>query len=90
MLPDDGDWLQQNGDDDVDDDDDSDEPNYVGMTNGLEIESIHNEESVVDDTITPSSPSQQSRPSRYGTYFHHPERAAARRRQSIPGAFPSI
>ena len=82
MLPDDGDWLQQDGDDD----DDSDEPHYEGTTNGLETESIHNEDSVVD---APPSPSQQSRPSRYGTYFHHPERAAARRRQSVPGAFPS-
>jgi len=83
MLPDDGDWL---GDGD-DDDDDSDEPNYGGTTNGLETESIHNEDSVVE---TPSSPSQQqSRPSRYGTYFHHPERAATRRRQSVPGAFPA-
>jgi len=85
MLPDDGDWLQQEGDDE--DEDDDSEPIYEGTTNGLETESIHNEESVVDNT--PSSPSQQSRPSRYGTYFHHPERAAARRRQSIPGAFPA-
>jgi len=84
MLPDDGDWLQQDGDD-ADDDDSDDEPNYEGTTNGLETESTHNEESVVDAT-TPSSPSQQ-RPSRYGTYFHHPERAAARRRQTIPGDF---
>jgi hypothetical protein len=82
MLPDDGDWLQQDGEEA--DDDDSDEATYEETTtNGLETESIHNEESssVVD---APSSP---SRPSRYGTYFHHPERAAARRRQSIPGAF---
>ena len=75
MLPDDGEWL------DDDDDDDSDEQNY-GTVNGHENESILNEDS------TPSSPTQQLRPSRYGTYFHHPERAAARRRQSIPGAFP--
>jgi len=89
MLPDDGDWLHPDGDADDADDDDSEEPNYEGTTNGLETEteSMHNEESVVDNT--PSSPSQQSRPSRYGTYFHHPERAAARRRQSIPGAFPA-
>jgi calcium permeable stress-gated cation channel len=79
MLPDDGDWLQEEGDDD----DDSD---YGGAANGLEAESILNEDSVVDN---PSSPGQQLRPSRYGTYFHHPERAAARRRQSsIPDAFP--
>ena len=83
MLPDDGDWLQQDGDDA--DDDDSDEPNYEGTTNGVETESVHNEESSIVDA--PSSPSQQLRPSRYGTYFHHPERAAARRRQSIPGAY---
>ena len=84
MLPDDGNWLQQAGDEADDDDSDDDEPHYEGTTtNGLETESIHNEEtpSAVD---APASP---SRPSRYGTYFHHPERAAARRRQSIPGAF---
>lgn len=87
MLPDDGDWLQHDGHDVDNSDDDSDEPSYEGTTNGLETESIHNEGSSVVDATTPSSPSQQLRPSRYGTYFHHPERAAARRRQSIPGAF---
>ena len=84
MLPDDGNWLQQDGDEA--DDDDSSEPNYEGgtTTNGLEAESIHNEESSSAVDVPPSP----SRPSRYGTYFHHPERAAAaRRRQSIPGAF---
>ena len=81
MLPDDGDWLQQDGEEA--DDDDSDEANYGGTTNGLETESIHNEES----SSAVDAPSSPSRPSRYGTYFHHPERAAARRRQSIPGAF---
>jgi len=83
MLPDDGGWLED------DDDDDSDEPNY-GTENGPEnsvTESMLNEDSTLS---TASSPSQQLRPSRYGTYFHHPERAAARRRQTqtIPGAFP--
>jgi len=83
MLPEDGDWLQQDGED-ADDDDSDDEPNYEGTTtNGLETESIHNEES----SSAVDAPSSPSRPSRYGTYFHHPERAAARRRQSIPGAF---
>lgn len=77
MLPDDGDWLEA----EEEEDDDSDEQNY-GTANGLEFESILNEDSVVN---APPSP---NRPSRYGTYFHHPERSAARRRQSIPGAFP--
>ena len=83
MLPEDGDWLQQDGDEA--DDDDSDDLNYEGgTTNGLETGSIHNEES----SSAVDAPSSPSRPSRYGTYFHHPERAAAaRRRQSIPGAF---
>ena len=82
MLPDNGDWLQQDGDEA--DDDDSDEAHYEGgTTNGLETESIHNEES----SSAVDAPSSPSRPSRYGTYFHHPERAAARRRQSVPGAF---
>jgi len=76
MLPDDGDWLEVE-----EEDDDSDEQNF-GTANGLEVESILNDDSVVNP---PSSP---NRPSRYGTYFHHPERSAARRRQSIPGAFP--
>lgn len=38
-----------------------------------------------DDEAVPSNPIPVSpRHSRYGTYFHHPER----RRQQIPGAFP--
>ncbi|KAF8901139.1 hypothetical protein CPB84DRAFT_1708514 [Gymnopilus junonius] len=85
MLPEDGEWLED-GDEDVD----SDEVDYGTEHGGLE-QSIT--ESVVSDN-GPSGPSgvpsnaatgqPLSRLSRYGTYFHHPER----RRQTIPGAFP--
>lgn len=81
MLPDGGDWLEEA-------EEDSDEQNY-GTENGLEnsmTASMLNEDSILN---IPSSPSQPLRPSRYGTYFHHPERAAARRAQTIPGAFPT-
>ncbi|KAG5645965.1 hypothetical protein DXG03_004757 [Asterophora parasitica] len=79
MLPDDGEWLE--------DDADSDEDFGTENTGGLE-RSI-TEASVVDDEYAPgagatSPTSSPSRSTRYGTYFHHPER----RRQPIPGAFP--
>jgi len=77
MLPD-HDWLEE-------EDDDSEEQDY-GTENGLEqsvTESMINEETASSPAST--SPAQPlSRLSRYGTYFHHPER----RRQSVPGAFP--
>jgi calcium permeable stress-gated cation channel len=83
MLPDNGDWLE----DDDDDDDDSDERDFE-TENGLEnsvTESMLNEAAVLS---SPTSPGPERRSSRYSTYYHHPERAAARRRQTIPGAFP--
>jgi len=77
MLPD-HDWLEE-------EDDDSEEQDY-GTENGLEqsvTESMINEEAAPSPVST--SPAQPlSRLSRYGTYFHHPER----RRQTVPGAFP--
>lgn len=77
MLPD-HDWLEE-------EDDDSEEQDY-GTENGLEqsvTESMINEETASSPAST--SPAQPlSRLSRYGTYFHHPER----RRQTVPGAFP--
>jgi hypothetical protein len=78
MLPEDGDWLVE--------DVDSDEEEDYGTENGLEHSQV--------ETIAAENPSSPpvasamtlspSRSSRYGTYFHHPER----RRQPIPGAFP--
>ncbi|KAJ7856674.1 hypothetical protein B0H14DRAFT_3085289 [Mycena olivaceomarginata] len=53
---------------DEEDDDDSDQ-DFGTQTGGLE---------------NSRSPTTPSRLSRYGTYFHHPER----RRQVVPGAFP--
>ncbi|KAF9561728.1 DUF221-domain-containing protein [Agrocybe pediades] len=78
MLPEDSEWLEE--------EEDSDEDDY-GTEHGLD-QSIT--ESVASDnaggSATPASPGQPlSRLSRYRTYFHHPER----RRQSVPGAFPS-
>ncbi|TFK37064.1 hypothetical protein BDQ12DRAFT_713700 [Crucibulum laeve] len=78
MLPEDGEWLE-------DEEEDSDEEDY-GTENGLE-RSVTETVLSDDPTSTPmvtSSTASPSRSSRYGTYFHHPER----RRQTIPGAFP--
>ncbi|KIK03282.1 hypothetical protein K443DRAFT_676952 [Laccaria amethystina LaAM-08-1] len=90
MLPDDGgDWIEA-------DDDDSDEVDYGTENGGLErsmtesmLSSLGEEgnggQQLRQPTLS-SSPtaSTPSRLSRYGTYFHHPER----RRLQIPGAFP--
>lgn len=85
MLPDDGGWLEE-------DEEDSDElPGNGGLD--ASVMSVASEgASSVADTSTPGSeivsgnatPVGGARVSRYGTYFHHPER----RRQVIPGAFP--
>ena len=84
MLPEDGEWLEE-------DDDDSDEVDYGTEQGGLErsiTESVASENDHPTGGMgTPSNagPGQTpSRLSRYGTYFHHPER----RRQTIPGSFP--
>lgn len=78
MLPEDSEWLE--------DDEDSDEDDY-GTEHGLDqsiTESLSSDIAVAPATST--SPGQPaSRLSRYRTYFHHPER----RRQSVPGAFPT-
>ncbi|KAJ7653289.1 hypothetical protein DFH06DRAFT_530882 [Mycena polygramma] len=91
-LPDDGgDWLQE-------DEEDSDEDYGTGTgAGGLEnsVASLSdldgptspsngNGDAPLLDAPVSASPSTPSRLSRYGTYFHHPER----RRQVIPGAFP--
>lgn len=85
MLPEDGGWLEED-----DDDADSDEVDYGTEHGGLE-QSVT--ESITSDN-GPTGPSGATsnagagqlppRVSRYGTYFHHPER----RRQTIPGSFP--
>ncbi|KAJ7768747.1 hypothetical protein B0H14DRAFT_3116710 [Mycena olivaceomarginata] len=79
-LPDTDDWL-----DEEEDDDDSDQ-DFGTQTGGLE-----NSVGSLSDLPHPASggggggsPTTPSRLSRYGTYFHHPER----RRQVVPGAFP--
>ncbi|KAG6844854.1 hypothetical protein H0H87_003097 [Tephrocybe sp. NHM501043] len=76
MLPDNETWLDDSADSDEED---------LQNTGGLE-QSI-TEASVVgdgDEPLVVSPTSSPSRASRYGTYFHHPER----RRQTVPGAFP--
>lgn len=72
MLPEDESWLG--------DDVDSEEEDY-----GAEDPLLHRAqtEPILGGSAISSSPTP-SRLSRYGTYFHHPER----RRQPIPGAFP--
>jgi hypothetical protein len=88
-LPDNGDWLNE-------DEDDSDVDYGTGtQAGGLEnsvaslsdldgpVANANGQDTLLDAPIS-SSPTTPSRLSRYGTYFHHPER----RRQVIPGAFP--
>ncbi|KAI0029909.1 hypothetical protein K488DRAFT_55341 [Vararia minispora EC-137] len=87
MLPEGADWLEGSGEDGSDDDygsvlDDDDssgarlsaEPSTDGASEG----------ELLPPTSGQPRPSTISR-SRHRTYFHHPER----RRQTIPGAFPS-
>jgi hypothetical protein len=83
MLPDDVDWLDlDEGNSDVEHHE-NEEPELNGG-NGLE-QSVT---SLMSTDLTAATPGMgmvsPSRTSRYGTYFHHPER----RRQTIPGAFP--
>ncbi|KAK0211136.1 hypothetical protein DFS33DRAFT_1251690 [Desarmillaria ectypa] len=71
MLPDDDHWMG--------DEIDSDEEDYGAVT-GDSTPTGATSETVARSQPVPMSPGR----SRYGTYFHHPER----RRQPIPGAFP--
>lgn len=80
MIPDDENWLAE--------DVDSDEEDYgaagIDRIQRTQTEpAISGSEVVSEDEDLPIAASP-SRTSRYGTYFHHPER----RRQTIPGAFP--
>ncbi|KAG2004616.1 membrane protein [Coprinopsis cinerea AmutBmut pab1-1] len=84
MLPDEDEW----------EDEESDSEDYG--TNGLErsvtesmlsegvSEGVGGGATPGGSTLTDSTPLRGTRQSRYGTYFHHPERM----RQTIPGAFP--
>ncbi|KAG6908443.1 hypothetical protein DXG01_004526 [Tephrocybe rancida] len=76
MLPDNGLWLE--------DAVDSDDEDFGGENTGGLEQSITSASIVGDDEPLASPTSSPSRTSRYGTYFHHPER----RRQTVPGAFP--
>ncbi|GLB41104.1 putative cytosolic domain of 10TM putative phosphate transporter [Lyophyllum shimeji] len=76
MLPESGDWLQ--------DDTDSDEEDFGTENTGGLDRSITEASDPGNDQGSTSPTTSPSRTSRYGTYFHHPER----RRQPIPGAFP--
>lgn len=71
MLPDDDRWMG--------DEIDSDEEDYGTVTDDTTPRGAASE-TVARSQPIPMSPGR----SRYGTYFHHPER----RRQPIPGAFP--
>ncbi|KAG6837025.1 hypothetical protein H0H93_016232 [Arthromyces matolae] len=76
MLPENGAWLEDSVD--------SEEEDY-GAENTGGLEQSITEASVAGDDEPIAVPgASPSRTSRYGTYFHHPER----RRQPIPGAFP--
>ncbi|KAJ7715712.1 hypothetical protein DFH07DRAFT_361132 [Mycena maculata] len=89
-LPDDDGWLPEH-------DEDSDDEDFGVQTDGglensvasLDGAALRNGGGAGDETVLgvpmSASPTTPSRMSRYGTYFHHPER----RRQAIPGAFPT-
>jgi hypothetical protein len=90
MLPDDADWLE----DDVDSDEENYGTEHHGVLDGPIVDlgvnvdggsanAVGGEREEVGG-VTPTISVSPSRTSRYGTYFHHPER----RRQPIPGAFP--
>ncbi|KAG5736119.1 hypothetical protein E4T56_gene6267 [Termitomyces sp. T112] len=76
MLPENGTWIDNPGD--------SDEEDYGNENTGGLEQSITEASVAGDDELLNASPASPTRTSRYGTYFHHPER----RRQVIPGAFP--
>lgn len=76
MLPDDETWL-------VDDVDSEEEEDYGVPDEEPPLTRAQTEPPILSSSVLSSSPTP-SRLSRYGTYFHHPER----RRQPIPGAFP--
>lgn len=97
MLPDDGDWLMEEDEIDSDhehDDEDtitSDRTQNGGDARGARSGTGENSElasasSSVVDVATSSTAPGASRVSRYGTYFHHPERRSFK--PQIPGAFP--
>lgn len=73
MLPDDGAWLNDDA---------------SSSTTDEEAEEEEDSEEVGRSQTEPSVPTvnslAQGGSSRYGTYFHHPER----RKQAVPGAFP--
>ncbi|KIY44321.1 DUF221-domain-containing protein, partial [Fistulina hepatica ATCC 64428] len=72
-LPDDEGWL--GGEPDITDD-------HEDIDSDEELDANGTQEH--DGTSPPEHDGGPARRSRYGTYFHHPER----RRQSIPGSFP--
>jgi len=78
-LPEDAHWMME----DVDTDSDEDYGTTPSPTNASEIDVTANPEAgnFVTSPTTQSSPKK----TRHGTYYHHPER----RRQTIPGAFPT-
>jgi len=81
ILPDEDGWLDEEGDS-------SDEVGYGG-NHGLDQSITESLISTTDEGTVEGAgsgtPLNSTRQSRYGTYFHHPER----RRQPIPGAFPT-
>lgn len=85
MLPDDDGadgWMAGGGDAPGDEDEvDSEEETQESDEEDYGVETLRRTQT---EPLLSTSPATPSRASRYGTYFHHPER----RRQVIPGAFP--
>ncbi|KAF8632659.1 hypothetical protein AX17_004792 [Amanita inopinata Kibby_2008] len=90
MLPDDGNWLVEDGEISERSSDEEDLPSENAGPEQSGTESLLHEEmdsGRAGSSSTPlvsTSPTIPSRVSRYGTYYHHRER----HRPQIPGAFP--
>lgn len=89
MLPDEDDWLDEEEDSDADYgtasamlEQHGTDPVTPTPAPAMSLPESGPSSPLEERNLTPVSP---ARSSRYGTYFHHPER----RRQPIPGAFPT-
>ncbi|KAF9527187.1 hypothetical protein CPB83DRAFT_876524 [Crepidotus variabilis] len=98
MLPDEAGWLDEGeSDEEVEEDPDTDDYGAElerSVTESMLSEGIGGGSRLREgDSSTPGQPAGQNQPmtrlSRYGTYFHHPERRRQQQQpQNVPGAFP--
>jgi calcium permeable stress-gated cation channel len=83
MLPDDEQWMGEEEDSEEEDYGSTSTPT-LQRSQTMPIVASTSNGGDISSTSVNNPPLSTSRGSRYGTYFHHPER----RRQQIPGAFP--